>query len=79
MAVKRFLRKVAGRPCSSPGVKNSIEIALSRTDSEINAFYAEIQDGHQRWWENFIEITLSRTVSEIMCFLCFTQKFKMAT
>ena len=27
------------------GIKNFAEIALSRTISEINAFYAEIQDG----------------------------------
>ena len=30
-----------------PGVKNFNEIDLSCTVSEINAFYAEIQDGHQ--------------------------------
>ena len=29
--------------------------------------------------QNFVEITLARSVSEINTFLCFTQKFKMAT
>ena len=33
-------------------VKNFIKIALSRTVIEMNAFYAEIQDGHQKWQEN---------------------------
>ena len=49
-------------------------------------FYAEIQNGHQRWqkndfWvdsadnlriKNFMEIALSRSISEINRFLCFT-------
>ena len=30
-------------------VKNFIKIALSRTVFKINAFYAEIQDGRQKW------------------------------
>ena len=34
------------------GVKNFVEMAVSRTVSEINAFYAEIQYGRQKWWEN---------------------------
>ena len=34
------------------GVKNFVEIALSRSVSEINAFYAEIQDGRQKWQKN---------------------------
>ena len=36
-------------------VKNFVEIALSHSISEINrvfAFYAEIQDGRQKWWKN---------------------------
>ena len=33
-------------------VKNFIKIALARSVSEINVFYAEIQDGCQKWWEN---------------------------
>ena len=34
-------------------MKNFLEIALSRSISEITlfAFYAEIQDGHQKWGE----------------------------
>ena len=61
------------------------------------AFYAEIQNGRQKWrdndfWEKspvdsadtlwvkiFVEIALSCSVSEITSFLCFMQKFKMAT
>ena len=31
------------------------------------------------WVKNFEEIALSRTISEINAFLCFMQKFKMAT
>ena len=46
------------------------------------AFYAEIQNGHQKWQEsprvkNFVEIALSCSISEINGFLRFTQKFKM--
>ena len=33
-------------------VKNFIKIALSRTVSKINAFYAEIQDGRPKWRES---------------------------
>ena len=33
-------------------VDNLVKIALSRTASEINEFYAEIQDGCQKWLEN---------------------------
>ena len=29
--------------------------------------------------KNFVEIALSGTISEIYAFLCFMQKFKMAT
>ena len=41
-------------PCRSKILlKNFVEIALSRTVSEINAaFNAEIQDGRQKWREN---------------------------
>ena len=42
-------------PIHSPDtlqVKNFVEIALSLTVITINAFYAEIQDGRQKWWEN---------------------------
>ena len=34
-------------------VKNFVEIILSSTVIEINAFYAEIQDGRQKWQENY--------------------------
>ena len=41
------------------------------------AFYTKIQDG---WRQNFfVKIALFHTISEINVFLCFTQKFKMAT
>ena len=61
------------------------------------AFYAKIQNGHQKWrendfWEkspvdsadklwikNFVEIASSCSISEMNMFLCFIQKFKMAT
>ena len=33
-------------------LKNFVEIALSRSVSEINAFCIEIQDGRQKWREN---------------------------
>ena len=59
---KRFLGKVASRFSDTRGgggcvcvcvcVKNFIEISLSYTVSQINAFYTEIQDGRQKWWEN---------------------------
>ena len=73
-------------------VKNFDEIAVSRSVSQMNVFYAEIQ----KWGENvccekspvdcaytlqvkgFVKITLSLSVSEINVFLCFTQKFKTA-
>ena len=32
--------------------QNFIEITLSRTVFKINVFYAEIQDGRQKWCEN---------------------------
>ena len=42
-------------------VKNFVEIALSRTVSEINALYAEIQDGCQNWRESdFLRKVASR-------------------
>ena len=50
------------------------------------AFYPEIQDGHQKWWENYFckkssvdsADTLDTIISEINVFLRFTQKFKIA-
>ena len=67
-------------------VKNLVEIALSRTVSKINALYAEIQDGCQKWREsnfltkvarypvgpNFVEIALSHIFSKINALLHFT-------
>ena len=61
-----------------------VEIALSRTVSEISVFtfHAEIQDGCQKWQEsdfcdtlgieNFDKIPLSCTVKEIEANLCFS-------
>ena len=86
MAGKRFWGKSPVDSAYTLWVKNFIEIALSCIVSEISVFvfYAEIQDGHQKWRESdFCEkspghsIALSRTVSKINAFLCFTQKFKM--
>ena len=34
-------------------VKNFIKMAVSRTVSKINAFYAETQYGHQKWRESY--------------------------
>ena len=59
----RWLPKMAGKrfrgksPVDSPYIlwfENFFEIALSCTVSEIRAFafYAEIQDGHQKWRES---------------------------
>ena len=54
-------------------------------DKCVFAFYAEIQDGRQKWQQsylkrvkNIMKIALSQTVSKINAFLRFTQKFKMA-
>ena len=66
------------------------EIALASSVSEINpffTFYAEIQDGRQKWQknteiqdgrQNFNKIALAerRSISEINMFLLFVQKFK---
>ena len=65
---------------------------LVSQDKCVFAFYAEIQDDHQKWRQsdfvkcrqytlrvkNFIKIAISQTVSKINEFLRFTQKFKMA-
>ena len=69
-------------------------VSLCFRDKHVFAFYAEIQDGPQRWRENnfcekspadwivrvknVVKIALSHSVSEINSFLCLTQKFKMA-
>ena len=54
VAGRQFLRKVASRLYNTLQFKNSVEIALSRSVSEINKFFAfkaEIQDGGQKWQE----------------------------
>ena len=89
---KQFLRKVASRLCWSPvGQKfwRNFSICHHFRDKCVFVFYAEIQDGRQKWRGkpflkkvtstlSWYEITLSRTVSEINVCLRFTQKFKMA-
>ena len=58
MASKRFWRVNdfgENSPVDSAhslGIKNFVKIALSLSVSEINMFYAEIQDGRQKGWEN---------------------------
>ena len=49
-----FLQNNASRLCRYPAGQKFVEIALSRSISEINMFciYAEIQDGRQKWREN---------------------------
>ena len=75
------------------GIKNFVKITILHhfRDKHAFVFYAEIQDGCQKLWENIflqkladdcvysggIEIALSDRVSKINAFLCFTQKFKM--
>ena len=48
---KRFLREDANRICRYPEVKSFVEKFLACFVSKINTFYAEIQDGRQKWWE----------------------------
>ena len=60
MATKRggktlFCKKSPVDSADTLRVQNFVEIAVSRSVSEINAslpFYAEIQDGRQKWREN---------------------------
>ena len=55
VAGKQFLGKVASRLWRYPAGQEFVKITLSRSISEINAFfalYAEIQDGRQKWREN---------------------------
>ena len=49
---KQFLAKWADAFKHTLWAKNLVETALSCTISEKNAFYTEIQDGCQKWWEN---------------------------
>ena len=52
---KQFLGKVINRHCRYPvGQKfcRNYSISLCYRDKHVFAFYAEIQDGRQKWWEN---------------------------
>ena len=50
-AIKTFFcKKSPVDSAYNPQVKNFVKI--SRSISEVNAFYAEVQDGRQRWREN---------------------------
>ena len=70
-------------------VKNSVQIALSLTVSEILRFFRFSQkfkmaaknfqySSTTLWVKNRVEIALSLTVSEILRFFHFSQKIKMA-
>ena len=55
VAGKPFLTKVASRVCIYPGGQKfcrNRSISLRFRDKRVFAFYAEIQDGHQKWREN---------------------------
>ena len=56
MAAKSGGKKIARKSpvyfADTLWVKNFIKIALSRTVSKINVFFAKIQDGRQKWQEN---------------------------
>ena len=55
MAGKQFLRKVASRLCRYPVDQKfcrNRSIWLRFRDKHVFAFYAEIQDGCQKWREN---------------------------
>ena len=49
VAGKQFLRKIASRLCIYPSGQNC---SISHRFPEINALYAEIQDGCQKWRES---------------------------
>ena len=49
---KMICEGLADDTADTLGVKNFVKIAVSSTVSEINAFYADIQDDHQKWREN---------------------------
>ena len=52
------------------GVKNLDKIALSRTVSEINVFFAEIQDCRQKHWVNkFWESWILVEIKKLKIFL----------
>ena len=55
MAGKRFWQKIASRLCRYPvgqKFRRNRSSSLRFRDKEVVAFYAEIQDGHQKWREN---------------------------
>ena len=57
MAGKLFWGRWEDDSADTLGVKNVAEIAFSGTISKKNvdfffSFYTEVQDGHQKWWEN---------------------------
>ena len=90
---KTFFGKNWQMTMRTPWGSTILSKSLSRTISQINPFYAEFQDGHQKWYgNNFWKkcqmtvipwaskiLSKSYTVSEINVLLHFTQKFKMAT
>ena len=93
MVGKQFWEKLPVDSADTLCMKNFVEILLSRSVSEINVFYAEIQDGRQKWWENVLlqkaasricrypvgqKFCRNRSVSEINAFSVLC-KFKMAT
>ena len=86
---KQFLAKWADAFKHTLWAKNLVEIALSCTISEKNAFYTEIQDGCRdggrtvfgKWsdCQKFSQnCSLFCTISKINAFLHFNQKLKMA-
>ena len=52
MAGKRFWQKIPVDFAHTLQVKKLVEITLTHSVSEINMFYAKIQDGCQKWQEN---------------------------
>ena len=55
MVGKQFLGKVASELCRDPASQKFCQnrsISHRSRDKCFSAFYAEIQDGHQNWWEN---------------------------
>ena len=85
MAGKKFWQKLLVDCADTLQLKNLFKITLTRSLSEISAFYAEIQDGWEKWQEkdfcknsadilwfkNFFEISLASYVSGINPFFAF--------
>ena len=88
MAGKRLLGKVANRLCRylvDQKFRRNRSISLRFQSKRVFAFYTEIQDGCQKWWENIVlQKVASRRNHSIMIrfrdkhLLRFMQKFKMA-